>query len=368
MQAKYIQAKSTPIVSSDLFELLPRFLLQWYEVNARTLPWRENTDPYRVWVSEIMLQQTRVSAVIPYYNRFMERLPSIADLAAAEEAGLLKLWEGLGYYSRAKNLQKAAKIICAEYDGKMPADFELLKKLPGIGEYTAGAIASIAFSLPVPAVDGNVLRIMSRLKADSQDMTTVKAKKEYGQVIQGIIPKDRTGDFNQALMELGALICLPNAAPLCEQCPAASVCAAHLQGNETDYPVMPAKKARRQEKITVLLVEQNRRILLCKRENKGLLAGLWQYLVLPEALEQPEISKWCEENKIILQSIQPLPQARHIFTHVQWNMQGYYLKAAGCPDESFGDHVWADKNSLLVQYAVPSAFKTYTEFWLKHLS
>jgi len=343
-------------------------LLEWYAANARELPWRSEPTPYRVWISEIMLQQTRVEAVKPYFERFVRELPDADALARVPEERLLKLWEGLGYYSRARSLKKAAQTVAREYGGRLPETAAELKKLPGIGDYTAGAIASIAFSLPVPAVDGNVLRIMSRLKADSQDMTTVKAKKEYGQVIQGIIPKDRTGDFNQALMELGALICLPNAAPLCEQCPAASVCAAHLQGNETDYPVMPAKKARRQEKITVLLVEQNQRILLCKRENKGLLAGLWQYLVLPEALEQPEISKWCEENKIILQSIQPLPQARHIFTHVQWNMQGYYLKAAGCPDESFGDHVWADKNSLLVQYAVPSAFKTYTEFWLKHLS
>ena len=251
-------------------------LLDWFYKNQRSLPFRTDPSPYHVWLSEIMLQQTRVSAALPYYERFLAALPDIPALAACEEEKLHKLWEGLGYYSRVRNLQKAAKLVCAQYGGELPADYDALRALPGIGDYTAGAIASISFGLPVPAVDGNVLRVFSRLYNDDRLITDPKVKRAFTARVMEHQPPAAPGDYNQALMELGALVCVPNGAPLCAQCPLAHLCAAHAAGTALTLPRKAAPKARRIEPVTLALVRSPEGVLLQQRPEKGLLAGLWQ--------------------------------------------------------------------------------------------
>ena len=254
-------------------------LLNWFYANRRILPFREDPTPYHVWLSEIMLQQTRVSAALPYYERFLAALPDIPALAGCEEEKLHKLWEGLGYYSRVRNLQKAAKIVCAQYGGQLPADYNALLALPGIGEYTAGAIASISFGLPVPAVDGNVLRVFARLYNDPRLVTDPQVKREFTARVMEHQPPAKAGDYNQALMELGALVCLPNGAPLCEQCPLGTLCRARAAGTALSLPQKTPPKARRITPVTVALVLNEGRVLLQQRPAKGLLAGLWQPLL-----------------------------------------------------------------------------------------
>ena len=226
-------------------------LLAWYQANARRLPWRENPTPYRVWVSEMMLQQTRVAAAIPYYLRFLEALPTLEDLAACPRERLMKLWQGLGYYSRAANLQKAAQLVVERYGGRLPADAGALRALPGVGDYTAGAVASIAFGLPCPAVDGNVLRVLARLTANRQDIALPGTKKDCAAALVQIIPRDCPGDFNQALMDLGATVCLPNGQPLCAQCPLRGLCRARALGLQAELPLREKRTARRLEALTV---------------------------------------------------------------------------------------------------------------------
>ena len=259
----------------DYEEVVP-YLLKWFDYNARILAWRENPKPYYVWVSEIMLQQTRVEAVKSYFDRFIQKLPDIKALAEVEEEQLLKLWEGLGYYNRVRNLQKAARVIMEQYNGVVPADYEALLKLPGIGSYTAGAISSIAFQIPVPAVDGNVLRVTKRISGSYDDITKESVKKELWQDLITIMPKDRPGDFNQSLMELGATVCLPNGKPLCDQCPVMHLCKAFQKDIVMELPVKPSKKDRRIEEKTILLMEYENNYAIRKREKKGLLAGLWE--------------------------------------------------------------------------------------------
>ena len=256
---------------------IPKPLLVWYDRNRRILPWREEPTPYRVWVSEIMLQQTRVEAVKPYFERFMNALPDITALAAAPEEELLKLWEGLGYYNRVRNLKQAAEQIQADYEGQMPDSYEELLRLKGIGSYTAGAIASIAYGRAVPAVDGNVLRVISRIRQDSRPITDPKVKTAVEKDLAGVIPVDRPGDFNQAMMELGACVCLPNGAPLCERCPLAKLCMAHQTGRETDYPVKQEKKPRQIEDRTILVIRDENKTAIRKRPGRGLLAGMYEF-------------------------------------------------------------------------------------------
>ena len=248
-------------------------LLNWFYANHRILPFRSDPTPYHVWLSEIMLQQTRVSAALPYYERFLAALPDIPALAACEEEKLHKLWEGLGYYSRVRNLQKAAKIVCEQYGGELPADYDALRALPGIGDYTAGAIASISFGLPVPAVDGNVLRVFSRLYNDDGLITDPKVKRAFTARVMEHQPPAAPGDYNQALMELGALVCVPNGAPLCEQCPLAHLCQARAAGTALSLPRKAAPKARRIEPVTLAVVRSPAGVLLQQRPEKGLLAG-----------------------------------------------------------------------------------------------
>lgn len=344
-------------------------LLSWYDLNARAMPWRDRPDPYRVWVSEIMLQQTRVETVIPYFERFTSALPDIAALASAPEEQLLKLWEGLGYYSRVRNLGRAARIVAEEFGGQLPADPEQLAKLPGIGPYTAGAIASIAFGIPVPAVDGNVLRVIARLTADPSDMSGAKAQKNVADRIMPCIPPDRPGDFTQALMELGATVCLPKAEPLCGQCPLAGQCLALRQGNPSGYPAHAAARPRRVEERTVLLATacDGREILVRKRPAIGLLAGLWEFpheegwLTMEQAREV--IASWGGSSDIGKPlPMQTLPTFRHIFTHLEWLLSGY------CFDSDKFDPptgwCWVPLARLRQDYALSTAFSVYRH-WLE---
>ncbi len=327
-------------------ESLPIPLLAWYRENARALPWRQDPTPYQVWVSEVMLQQTRVAAVVDYYRRFLAQAPTAAGLAALPEDALMKLWQGLGYYSRARNLQRAARQIVEEYGGVFPNTYEAIRALPGVGDYTAGAIASIAFGLPVPAVDGNVLRVAARVCGDAGDISTPAMKKKVTDSLARIIPTDAPGAFNQALMELGATVCLPNGAPLCEKCPAAPFCRAHLEGRTGELPVRAPKKARRVERRTVWLFFFQGRVALRRRPEKGLLAGLWEYpnelgAALPPDYPPPLSPPVFACN------------AKHVFTHIEWRMTARTYETAG---ELPPGWVWAGGAEMRERFPIPSAF------------
>ncbi len=332
-------------------------LLNWYHLSARTMPWRSEPSPYRVWLSEIMLQQTRVEAVIPYFLRFVRAIPDISALAAASEEQLHKLWEGLGYYSRVRNLQKAAKQIMERYDGALPPSYELLLDLCGIGPYTAGAIASIAFGIPVPAVDGNVLRVLSRIFASEADIGAATVKKEYQELLYRTMPQDKPGDFNQALMELGATVCLPNGKPKCEDCPIAFGCLGYQQGNPTLYPVKAEKKPRRTELKTVLVLCTPQGVLMHKRPSSGLLAGLWEFPNLNGHLTKQEVKDYLKSRGIQEKSIEPLKPTKHIFTHIEWQMTGYYITSAEIRPAS--DEAISGITELEQTYTVPNAFAAY---------
>ena len=334
---------------------LPIPLLQWYHENARVLPWRSDPTPYHVWISEIMLQQTRVAAVLGYYARFMEALPAVADLAAVEEDRLMKLWQGLGYYNRARNLKKAARQIVEEHGGVFPDTYEAIRALAGVGDYTAGAVASIAFGLPEPAVDGNVLRVVSRLTGDDGDITRPDVKRRMGAALREVLPLDAPGDFNQALMDLGAMVCLPNGEPLCDRCPARGFCAARREGRTAELPVKAAKKARRVEERTVFLLLRQGRIALRKRPGTGLLAGLWEFPNVEGDLDEAAASAAVESWGLVPRQWESRLTAKHIFTHVEWHMTGYTLEVAG---DGPADFVWASAGEL-GERAVPSAFARY---------
>ena len=334
-------------------------LLAWYRASARDLPWRRTADPYRIWVSEIMLQQTRVAAVLGYYARFLEAFPTVEALAAAEEEKLLKCWEGLGYYSRARNLQKAARIVTEQYAGKFPADYEKLLELPGIGEYTAGAIASAAFGMPVPAVDGNVLRVMTRLTDCHADIALPATKALARMWVAEQMPAvpEEIRIFNQALMELGATVCGPNSAPRCEECPLAELCLARRRGTAELLPVKAAKKDRKTEDMTVYVMMRNGRVALRKRGKTGLLAGLWEFPHVPGALEEAAAAAPVEAWGLSALNWEQKVTARHIFTHREWHMTGYILRVAGEGPKEFR---WVDAADL-EDCAVPSAFARYLE-------
>ena len=341
-------------------------LLVWFLDHARVLPWRERPEPYRVWVSEIMLQQTRVEAVKPYYERFLKALPDVAALAACPEDQLMKLWEGLGYYNRVRNMQKAAVTVTEEYDGVLPADYGKLLELKGIGSYTAGAIASIAYGIPVPAVDGNVLRILTRVAADDTDImkqsfrSAVEA--QLGEMMRELtVPEELRralrdenvpGALNQAMMELGATVCVPNGAPLCEECPWSKMCLARAQGRVMDFPVKSKAKARRIEERTVLVIRDGEKVAIRKRPKKGL-------------------------------RIEKLADAKHIFSHIEWRMSGYAIlvEEAGfaaekepesgngrTPEEKAdgeGGLIFVDPWDARERYAIPSAFSAYAGYLKK---
>lgn len=338
-------------------------LLLWYGANARVLPWRDEPTPYRVWISEIMLQQTRVEAVKAYFERFTGELPSLAALAEAEEPQLLKLWEGLGYYSRVRNLHKAAQIVMKDYGGRLPEEPEELIQLPGIGAYTAGAIASIAYGKPAPAVDGNVLRVIARVTASHDNVSENAVKRRIEQDLKQVYPAGRAGDFTQALMELGALVCLPNGAPNCEECPLRALCAARAQGITDELPVKQAKKERKIERRTVFLLLCGEKAAIHKRPEKGLLAGLWEFPSADGALSPQQAKEWLKTQGIAPLKIERLPGAKHIFTHIEWHMTGYLVTVPKLPDST--ELVWAARGELLETYTIPAAFKSFLTRFLE---
>lgn len=332
-------------------------LLEWYADNRKSYPWRQDREPYHVWVSEIMLQQTRIEPVKSYYARFMQALPTLESLSLVSEEQLLKLWEGLGYYSRARNLHKAAQCIQSAYGGQFPRTCHELKKLPGIGEYTAGAIASICFGEKVPAVDGNVLRVVARILGSNKNVLLPETKKEVTALLQAIMPA-ASGDFNEALMELGENVCLPNGAPQCGQCPLRTCCTACQEGLTAQLPVrIKQVKRRQQEKTVLLLVSPSGRIAIEKRSDKGLLAGMYQLpnedgYYTEKALREKLLSWQIEPKEIFL-----LGNAKHVFTHIDWLMQGFQITVAG-ESERF---LWVTPDELKERYALPTAFKYYSD-------
>ena len=334
-------------------------LLDWYACNRRPLPWREEVSPYRTWVSEIMLQQTRVSAVIPYFQRFLAAFPTVEALAGADEAQLLKLWEGLGYYSRARNLQKTAKIITETYHGQFPRTYDELIALPGIGDYTAGAVLSIAFHQPVPAVDGNVLRVAARITGDEGNVLDGKVRAAFRRRMAQAMPAKHSGAFNQALMDLGAAVCLPNGTPLCEECPAADFCDAYATNRQKVLPVRQKNTAKRVERKTVFLLRRGEEIALRQRPAAGLLAGLWEYPhtegMLDESGAAAQLAAWGIAPHKWVKSI----RFKHEFTHIRWEMVGYVLETEGNGPTNW---VWADRKERQ-RYAIPSAFEKLTREW-----
>ena len=349
--------------SLETLKDVPKPLLRWYDGNKRVLPWREEPTPYRVWVSEIMLQQTRVEAVKPYFERFMRVLPSIGALAVAEEETLLKLWEGLGYYNRVRNLQKAACLVRECHGGELPADFDALMTLPGIGRYTAGAIASIAYGIPKPAVDGNVLRVLARVRADVRCISEEKVRKAVETELESVMPKDRPGDFNQAMMEIGACVCMPNGLPHCEECPLSGICKAHAQGTVMNYPQKEAKKARKTEEKTVLLIRDEGRVALCKRPSKGLLAGMYEFPCLSGNISEREVLHYLTENGLKVLRILPMGETKHVFTHKEWHMHGFLVKVDELERRPFSEGmkswIYVEPEETKNRYPIPSAYEFY---------
>ncbi|MDO4942081.1 MAG: A/G-specific adenine glycosylase [Lachnospiraceae bacterium] len=331
-------------------------LLNWYDYNARILPWREEPTPYRVWISEIMLQQTRVEAVKPFYERFMRELPDVEALASVDDDKLMKLWEGLGYYNRARNLKIAANQIMNEFEGQMPADYEKLLSLKGIGEYTAGAIGSIAFRLPVAAVDGNVLRVITRITGDERDILKQSTKRAITADLLEIIPRERAGDFNQALMELGATVCVPNGQPKCEMCPWDTVCKTYKEDLIAKIPVKTPKKKRRIEQKTVFLLEYQNKIAIRKREEKGLLAGLWEFPNEERSFSIEDLEQQLKKWEVAHYHFEATAKHKHIFSHIEWHMTGFYVE---CQEKPSDDFIWISREELEESYAVPSAFEAF---------
>lgn len=354
-------------IENNILSKIVQPLLTWYQDNKRTLPWREDPAPYHVWISEIMLQQTRVEAVKEYYRRFLDELPDVASLAAVQDDRLLKLWEGLGYYNRARNLKKAAVMIMDTYCGNMPDTYDELLKLPGIGAYTAGAVASIAFGEDVPAVDGNVLRVITRVTGDFSDISEESVRKRIAGDLSKILPKGKSGIFNQALMDLGAMICIPNGQPKCELCPWKDLCIARQENLIDRIPYKPAKKQRTAEKKTVLVIRLKGSVLLHKRPDRGLLAGLYELPSMEGYCKEKEALDYVRELGFSPIYIEPLPPAKHIFTHKEWLMKAYLVRAdelSEAQDITQKDKRWhlAAPEETEQGYPIPSAFSAYERY------
>ena len=336
----------------QIFEKLPQVLLPWYYENRRELPWRQDKEPYHIWLSEIMLQQTRVEAVKGYYQRFLAALPTVEDLAKCDDDALHKLWEGLGYYSRVRNLKKAAKVIVAA--GEFPREYADVLALPGVGEYTAGAICSIAYDQPTPAVDGNVLRVITRLTEEETPIDLPAYKAEVRQKLAQVYPA-KAGDFTQALMELGATVCGPNRKPDCENCPCREFCGSAIHGTAEKYPVRLPKRAKREEEMTVFILSCDDQFALQKRQDFGLLAGLWQYPNVPEKLDTEQVLNAVEQMGLRPKNVIRQVERSHIFTHIVWQMRGYYLEVA----EPAGDFTWLTREQIEADAALPTAFRQF---------
>ena len=340
----------------ERFLKLAQVLPDWYQSHRRDLPWRRDREPYHVWLSEIMLQQTRVEAVKGYYVRFLNALPTVDALAQAEPDLLHKLWEGLGYYTRVRNLQKAARQILEDHGGVFPTDHKKVLSLAGIGDYTAGAICSICFEQPTPAVDGNVLRVTSRVDACYDPITDVKTKKAVATRLAAVYPAGRCGDFTQSLMELGATVCVPNGAPHCDVCPCRDFCQACEMGCQMELPVKAAKKERRVEEKTVFLMQCGDQYAVVRRPETGLLAGLWAFPHV-DGKQSPQAAldqaaAWGVHPKELWKTV----EKSHIFTHVRWDMTGIYL-ICGQPAGPFR---WVTAEEIGEEVGLPTAFR---QFW-----
>ncbi len=335
-------------------------LTRWYEQNRKPLPWRVEPTPYHVWISEIMLQQTRIEAVIPYYQRFLAELPDVQSLAAVEDDRLMKLWQGLGYYSRARNLKKAAILLCEEYGGRIPFDAEKLRRLPGVGDYTAGAIASIAYGRPEPAVDGNVLRVVSRICACPDDIALPETKRAVTGALRAVYPEGEAASLlTQGLMELGETICVPNGSARCALCPIRDLCRACAEGDPERYPTRAPKNARRVEEKTVLLLLDGRgRAVVRRRPDTGLLAGLYEFPMKEKLLSEDEVREALEAEGFAVGSVENIGKSKHLFTHIEWNMVGYAIKCEKIPPEYERD--LRDISEILTDCATPTALKKYT--------
>lgn len=342
-------------MEENLLKRLPGALLPWYRENKRDLPWRRDREPYHIWLSEIMLQQTRVEAVKGYYARFLQRLPAIADLAVCDDDALHKLWEGLGYYSRVRNLKKAAIRIMQDHGGVFPGKYEDVRALPGIGDYTAGAICSICFDQPTPAVDGNVLRVISRLTEDATPIDLPAQKRAVQDALAQVYPAE-AGEFTQALMELGATLCGPNWKPRCGECPCREFCGGARHGTAEQYPVKLPKKEKRVEEKTVFILSCDGRYALQKRPEEGLLAGLWQFPNAPGKMETNGAIALAEAMGLRPRDILRTVERKHIFTHIRWEMRGIYMEVAA----PAGDFVWHTADEIRQNAALPTAFR---QFW-----
>ena len=355
--------KEVPVVLEDerLYQM-GKPLVEWYRKNKRELPWRDIDDPYRIWVSEIMLQQTRVEAVKPFYARFLNALPTVSDLADVEEDKLLKLWEGLGYYNRVRNMQKAAQQIMEIHGGEFPREFEAIRGLTGIGNYTAGAIGSFAFGIPKPAVDGNVLRVISRITGSYDDIMKASTKTKVEEQLSEVIPKDAACDFNQGLIELGAIVCVPNGAPKCEACPLAHICEAHQKGIEMELPVKKKAKARKIEKKTVFIFKDGENVAIKKRPKKGLLAGLYELPNVEGELTQDEALAYSRSIGLAPLHIKPLGEAKHIFSHVEWQMTGYSIRVDELEKSCTENMLFIHPEEVQNEFPIPAAFEKYVKY------
>ncbi|MDR0885240.1 MAG: A/G-specific adenine glycosylase [Clostridiales Family XIII bacterium] len=404
-------------------------LLHWYAHHARELPWRQDINPYHIWLSEIMLQQTRALTVIPYYERFLKRLPTIEDLANVNEDELMKLWEGLGYYRRARNLQKTAKMIVTDFDGMFPKTYDAIRKLPGIGPYTAGAISSICFNLPYPAIDGNVLRVFARFLEITESVDQVKTKQKVDNALVGVYKallaedsffckddvahgKSNTnqsdtnqsdqphlcGTLTQAIMELGATVCIPNGVPMCNQCPLQDCCRAFFHDTVMQLPVRNDKKAKRDEELTVLILFREGNIAIHRRPDKGLLAGMWELPNLEGHVTERGVKIWADEHNLSPIAIATGPSHTHVFTHIRWHMQSCFVECGNLADgadsadtgsvdtdstdsdvnigvdrtdtssagdntddntDTDADFIWVTPQELTETYALPTAFRKF---------
>lgn len=352
------------VLESPLLKETAPYVVEWYRKSKRELPWRSRVNAYRVWVSEIMLQQTRVEAVKPYYERFLKEFPTVKELAEAEEDKLLKLWEGLGYYNRVRNMQKAAQQIMEEYDGQFPDTYEEIRSLKGIGNYTAGAICSFAYGIAKPAVDGNVLRVVSRVLGSREDIMKAATRTKVEQALEEVIPKEEAADFNQGLIELGAMVCVPNGEPKCAECPVEQFCQARKQGIERELPVKTKAKSRRIEQRTVLVFKDADTIAIRKRPDKGLLAGLYEFPNIEGNLSEDEVIAYSKSIGLSPIRIKKLPEAKHIFSHIEWQMTGYEVKVDELEKNCQEKMIFAEKTDIVDKYSIPSAFDMYTEYAL----
>lgn len=331
-------------------------LLEWFAAHKRDLPWRRDREPYHVWLSEIMLQQTRVEAVKPYYARFLEALPDISSLSTCDHDALMKLWEGLGYYSRARNLQKAAQQVMQDFGGDFPHTYEEIRSLSGIGDYTAGAISSICFDLPEPAVDGNVLRVYTRLLADARCTDDGTVKRDIRDTLRHVYaasPAGTRGTLTQALMELGATVCVPNGAPLCGECPLRSSCEAFRSNTIRQYPVRREKKARKTEEYTVYILQCGDRIAVQKRPDSGLLAGLWELPHLSGKRRAQQAINDIADWRTGAAELISVRSCTHIFTHIEWHMTAVHLLVTHMPER----FTWVTPAQLAAETALPTAFR-----------